>query len=52
MNTEVYVFADWDEFAEPTLVGSLRSSVTKNKEHFSFTYDEAWLRSAFAQKID
>lgn len=52
MNTEVYVFADWDEFAEPTLVGSLRSSVNKNKEHFSFTYDEAWLRSAFAQKID
>lgn len=52
MNTEVYVFADWEEFAEPTLVGSLRSTVNKNKEHFSFTYDETWLRSSFAQKID
>lgn len=52
MNTEVFVFADWDEFAEPTLVGSLRSSVNRNKEHFSFTYDDAWLRSSFAQKID
>ncbi len=52
MNTEVYVFADWEEFAEPTLVGSLRSTVNKNKEHFSFTYNETWLRSSFAQKID
>jgi serine/threonine-protein kinase HipA len=41
MNTEVYVFADWDEFAEPTLVGSLRSSVNKNKM-LAFT----WLPAA------
>ncbi|WP_250656370.1 hypothetical protein [Alkalimarinus coralli] len=50
MNTEVY--ADWKEFSEPMLVGTLRSSVTKNKEHFSFSYDQAWLTSPFAQKID
>jgi len=52
MNTEVYVFADWEEFNEPALVGTLRSVVNKNKEHFSFNYDEAWLQSSFAQKID
>ena len=52
MSTEVYVYADWEEFSEPVLVGTLRSSVTKNKEHFSFSYDKAWLTSSFAQKID
>ena len=52
MSKEVYVFADWEEFDEPTLVGTLRSSVVKNKEHFSFAYDEAWLQSGFAQKVD
>jgi len=52
MSTEVCVYADWEEFSEPVLVGTLRSSVTKNKEHFSFSYDKAWLTSSFAQKID
>lgn len=49
---EVYVFADWVGLAEPTLVGTLRSAVIKNKEHFSFSYDSAWLQSSSAQKID
>jgi serine/threonine-protein kinase HipA len=52
MSKSVYVFADGEDFDEPILVGSLRSSVIKNKEHFSFSYDEAWLQSSFAQKID
>lgn len=52
MSTEIYVFADWEEFAEPVLVGTLRSAVTKNKEHFSFSYDEHWLGSPYAQEID
>lgn len=52
MNTEIYVFADWDDFRVPTLVGTLRSAVTKGKEHFSFNYDNSWLQSSFAQKID
>ncbi len=52
MSKSVYVFADWEDFDEPILVGTLRSSVIKNKEHFSFSYDEAWLQSSFAQKID
>jgi len=52
MNTEVYVYADWETFDEPALVGTLRSSVIKNKEHFSFSYDADWLQSPYAQKID
>ena len=52
MNTEIYVFADWEDFVAPTLVGTLRSTLSKNKEHFSFSYDNAWLKSPYAQKID
>ncbi|MDG9669917.1 HipA domain-containing protein [Hahella sp. CR1] len=52
MNTEVFVFADWEEFDEPVLVGRLRSTVTKNREHFSFHYDEGWLKLPSAQQID
>ncbi len=52
MSTEIYVYADWEDFEEPTLVGILRSNFIKNREHFSFNYDETWLQSKFAQKID
>jgi serine/threonine-protein kinase HipA len=52
MSTEVYVYADWEEFDQPMLVGTLRSAVIKKKEHFSFSYDTAWLQSSFAQSID
>jgi len=52
MSTVVYVFADWEAFEKPTLVGTLRSSVIKNKEHFSFSYENDWLQSHYAQKID
>lgn len=39
MSTEVFAFADWEEFQQPTLVGTLRSSPARQKEHFSFSYD-------------
>ncbi|MCP5169557.1 MAG: type II toxin-antitoxin system HipA family toxin [Hahellaceae bacterium] len=52
MNTDIFVFADWEEFKAPALVGILRSAVTKNKEHFSFSYDEDWLQRPNAQEID
>jgi serine/threonine-protein kinase HipA len=52
MNTEIFVFADWEEFTQPTLIGTLVSTVAKGKEHFSFSYDETWIRSPNAQKID
>ncbi|MDG1155982.1 MAG: hypothetical protein P8M81_00210 [Litorivicinaceae bacterium] len=49
MSTEVFVFADWEEFQEPTLVGTLRSTLARRKEHFSFSYDTDWLQSPYAQ---
>ncbi len=52
MSTEIFVFADWQEFEAPALVGTLRSAVTKNKEHFSFSYDDEWLRRPNAREID
>jgi serine/threonine-protein kinase HipA len=52
MKTDIYVFADWADFAAPTLVGTLRSAISKNKEHFSFSYAPEWLQSLNAQKID
>jgi serine/threonine-protein kinase HipA len=52
MSTEIFVFADWEAFSEPMLVGILRSTIIKNKEHFSFSYDNDWLQSEYAQEID
>ncbi len=52
MNKEIYVYADWPPLQQPTLVGVLRSAMAKNREHFSFTYDNDWLQSTHAQKID
>lgn len=52
MITEIYVYADWEASGEPTLVGTLRSAVTKGKEHFNFSYDQKWLASGQAQQID
>lgn len=52
MNREIFVYADWEDFSEPVLVGCLRSSLNKNKEHFSFSYDPHWLLSPFARQID
>jgi serine/threonine-protein kinase HipA len=52
VNTDVFVFADWEEFKAPILVGTLRSSVVRQKEHFSFSYDIDWLQSSYAQQID
>lgn len=52
MSTEVFVFADWEDFTEPVLVGTLRSSVSRRKEHFSFSYDAGWLLSPWCQQVD
>jgi len=52
MSAEVFIFADWEQFDEPTFVGTLRSTTIKSKEHFSFTYADAWLDSEFVQQLD
>ena len=52
MSDEVFVFADWEQFDEPTFVGAFRSATIKRKEHFSFAYADAWLASELAQQVD
>jgi len=41
----IYVYADWMNLS-PVLVGSLFVSESRGKEHFSFEYNNDWLRSA------
>lgn len=52
MATDVEVYADWQDVEQPMLIGTLRSDVIRGGEHFSFRYDDAWLISTFAQKVD
>ncbi|WP_208111422.1 hypothetical protein [Marinomonas balearica] len=49
---EIYVYADWTDLTDPILVGTLRSSEIRGKEHFSFSYDEKWLASDYVRQID
>jgi len=52
MTREVLVYADWEEFRQPALVGVLRQSMVRNHEYFSFRYDDTWLLSEHARSID
>ncbi|MBY0417270.1 MAG: type II toxin-antitoxin system HipA family toxin, partial [Pararheinheimera sp.] len=49
---DIYVYADWTESTDPILVGTLRSSEIRGKEHFSFSYDDKWLASDYVRQID
>ena len=49
---DIYVYADWFESTEPVIVGTLRSSQIRGKEHFSFSYDPTWLTSDHVLQID
>ena len=49
---EILVYADWEAFDEPTLMGTLYSTLSKGKELFSFQYDENWLGLKQARAID
>jgi serine/threonine-protein kinase HipA len=41
----IYVYADWNGFSEPTLMGILRADLIRGSEIFSFEYDNTWLQS-------
>ena len=43
MSRQIEVWADWLKDGKPLVMGSLRSILTRGKEVFSFTYDDAWL---------
>lgn len=49
---EIYVYAHWQGFKEPALMGILNAVPVRGKESFSFEYDDAWLKSGFSQMID
>src|SRR6056297_1266107 len=40
---KIYVFADWDGFSCPTLMGTIRAEQIKGNEIFSFEYEKEWL---------
>jgi serine/threonine-protein kinase HipA len=49
---EICVCADWTESTDPILVGTLRSSEIRDKEHFSFSYGSKRLASDYVGQID
>jgi serine/threonine-protein kinase HipA len=48
----IYVYAHWQGFTEPRLMGMLTVTSAKGKESFSFQYADEWLKSGFSQMID
>ncbi len=52
MSREIEVWADWQEIGSPILMGHLRSSLTRGKEVFSFSYEGDWLASGAARQLD
>lgn len=52
MSREILVYADWRGMDTPHKVGVLRADIVRGSEHFSFSYDLAWLTSDYAQQID
>ena len=48
----IYVYANWNEFSDPCLLGLLNVTITRGKEVFYFEYDKEWLKSAPAQILD
>jgi len=49
----IYVYADWEVFDSPVLIGILQSELLRGKEVFSFAYDKKWLSaSSHIQLLD
>src|SRR3990172_12625426 len=49
---DIQVYANWEGFQEPTLMGILSATPAKGKEIFSFEYTKDWLKSGFTYVID
>lgn len=52
MSAKILVYAHWEQFSEPMLIGVLRADQVRGSESFRFAYDLAWLTSEYAQQID
>jgi len=51
LSKTILIYADWVEIGKPTLMGKLRVDPGR-EEVFSFTYDSAWLASAWSRQLD
>lgn len=45
MSKTIFVYAGWQSFSEPKLIGTLNADLLRGKEIFSFEYDLAWLET-------
>lgn len=48
----ILVYAHWDSFKSPVLMGILSAIPSKGKEIFSFEYTKEWIKSEFTFLID
>ena len=48
----ILVYAHWDSFKSPVLMGILSAIPFKGKEIFSFEYTKEWIKSEFTFLID
>jgi len=51
-NKKIQVYADWETFDKPFLLGELTVSKVRGDEIFSFSYTEEWLQSEYLQMLD
>ncbi len=49
---EILVYAHWMDFEQPSIMGTLRATLARGKEIFSFEYDKKWLTNKQAQILD
>lgn len=49
---KIEVHAHWVGMQEPILMGYLHATPLRGKEIFSFTYDNAWLKSKYCHQLD
>ena len=49
---EISVYAHWEGFKDPFLMGILSATPAKGKEVFAFEYTKEWLESEFAYMLD
>src|SRR5659263_26221 len=45
---EILVYADWNMFESPLLVGRLWFSMLRGKEVYSFEYDAEWIKTGIS----
>ena len=50
--TDIYVYAHWEDFEIPPLMGVLSAHQAKGRKAFSFSYDKQWLKLDQQHLID